>query len=54
MKILFSKILILSMFLFVGCSGSDDGDSGDANAGDDNKVTSLQLFISADDVIIGN
>jgi len=54
MKILFSKILILSMFLFVGCSGSDDGDSGDANAGDDNKVTSLQIFISADEVIIGN
>lgn len=54
MKILFNKILVLSLFLFVGCSGSDDGDSGDVNGGGEPVVSSLQVFISAEEVIVGS
>ena len=54
MRILFSKILVISMLLFIGCSGSDDGDSPDVNGGGEPVVSSLQIFISADEVIVGS
>ena len=42
------------MLLFIGCSGSDDGDSPDFNGGGEPVVSSLQIFISADEVIVGS
>ncbi len=54
MRFLFSKIVFLSIFLFFGCSGSDDGDSSDVNVGNEPIVSSLQIFISADEAIVGS
>ena len=50
MKVLFNKILLLSIFIIIGCSKSEDV----ANEVDNTPtVNSLEVFISSDEVIVG-
>ena len=50
MKVLFNKILLLSLFIIIGCSKSEDV----ANEVDNTPtVNSLEVFVSSDEVIVG-
>ena len=53
MKVFLNKIILLSLFFLIGCSGSDDGDTNNIDDGGDT-ISSIQIFISEDEIIVGN